>query len=407
MAIEIEPLVLPIGRPTAVVVSDLTPEQRYMIQVRSVRQESGVVERELVAGADGRLCLELTCPRRGEYTVDVFPVPAHSRLARLHVFAAPEDQRMRRPLRCDLHIHTTYSDGRNLSAEMVIRGRELGLDVVVITDHNNYQGSLDAIAACAELELNVITMPGEEVTAPTWHLLSIGADAGIYELIRQAHGLHEAAAHEAWKAGEGRTYAALRQAVDLIRAHGGRVYVCHPYWSVDRGFNMPVDMYDQLLADEVLDGVELLGDVEFEDNLRSLARYLDFRAAGHNLPILGNSDTHAAGHTYGVYWTLVWTREATPQGVLEAIAGGWSVACTTVKPVDPALRLDALQITGPFELVDYAYFIEQQVFPRHDVLCREEAALAYRIWRGEKPRPGAMAAFKASMEELYRRYWGG
>jgi hypothetical protein len=51
------------------------------------------------------------------------------------------------------------------------------------------------------------------------------------------------------------------------------------------------------------------------------------RAAGGDLSILGNSGTHRSAHTYGTCWTLVWAEEPTLEGVLDAIADGWSVAC--------------------------------------------------------------------------------
>jgi len=143
--------------------------------------------------------------------------------------------------------------------------------------------------------------------------------------------------------------------------------------------------------------------VRYENNVRSLARYFDLRAAGETIPILGNSDTHRAEHTYGTYWTLIFARELTPEGVLDAIAGGWSVACTTVKPVDLQQRAGAMEAYGPFELVDYAYFLEQRFFPQHDVLCGEEAALAYRAWRGEQLASHAMSDQVARMEALYAR----
>jgi hypothetical protein len=165
-------------------------------------------------------------------------------------------------------------------------------------------------------------------------------------------------------------------------------------------------MYDRVLAEGILDGLELLGDVKYENNVRSLARYLDYRAAGHEIPILSSSDTHRAEHTYGVYWTLVLAEESSPQGVLDAIADGWSVACTTVKPVDLHRRADELQAFGSFELVDYAYYLEQQFYPLHDALCVEEASLAHRAWCGEALSPDTMPTLKARMEALYSRCWG-
>jgi hypothetical protein len=60
---------------------------------------------------------------------------------------------------------------------------------------------------------------------------------------------------------------------------------------------------------------------------------------------------------------------------------------------------------GSFELVDYAYWLEEQFFPAHDRLCAEEARLAYRALKGQTIDAGAAEACRAEMETLYQRCW--
>ena len=392
------------GRSTEIVVHGLTPGARYGVRLRSLRQHSPATERAMAA--DERGCLTLDgCPDlRGEHWVDVL---ASERVARLGFYVLPPDLYARRPLRCDFHVHTHYSDGDSPPARMVIRGRELGLDVVVITDHDRYSPSLEAMEAVQRLGLGLITGPGEEVSGPNWHVVAINAKTGVHEL---GHREHTMDGDRAWG------YDALSWAVRTTQAQGGRAYLAHPYWAVDRGYHLPQGMYDRAVAEGILDGIELLGDVKHENNLRSLARYLDLRASGHEIPIVSNSDTHGAEHTYGSYWTLVYAERPTLEGVLEAIADGWSVACTTAGQSDEVggggagSRATRMLALGTFELVDYAYFLEQQFFPQHDVLCREEAALAERIASGATARADeeqrALVECRDRMEALYARCWG-
>jgi hypothetical protein len=408
MPIQLFPLVVSLGQPAPLTIQGLTPGSRYAIRVRARRQMAPVLDHELSADDTGSLCIEGIYPCVGEHTVDLATPSTGVRLARLAFFVAPPDLFARRPLRADFHVHTRYSDGRNSPAEMVIRGRELGLDVLAITDHNNTIGSAESLAERARLDLNLVDMPGEEVTTITWHIVAINADAGIYGRMLEAFGLAGAdkPTVEA-KLGE---YDDLCWAIRDIQAHGGRAYLAHPYWAVDRGFNMPTALYDRILEEGILDGVELIGEVKYEDNIRSLARYLDLRGMGHNLPIIGCSDTHGAQHTYGAYWTLVFAADTSPAGVLQAIADGWSVACTTVAPTAPANtaltgRAASMQAWGSFELVDYACFLEEHFFPMHDALCAQEAALAYRAWRGDRLPDGAMAACHAELAALVARCW--
>jgi predicted metal-dependent phosphoesterase TrpH len=366
----------------------------YIIRLRSARQDADLAEHRLQADPQGELSITCSYEIRGEHFLDLFPEPAAQRLARLHFYVAPAELYARRPLRGDFHIHTLYSDGRSTPVEMLIRARELGLDVAVITDHNSYEASIEGIEAQENLGLNLITMPGEEVSGPNWHILSIGADAAIYDLSTAAFTDQDI---------DPGSYEALRWAIEATQAHGGRAYLAHPYWAVERGYHLPLPIYERVLSEGILDGLELLGDVRYENNVRSLARYLDFRAAGGTIPILSNSDTHRTDHTYGTYWTLILAHELSAEGVLDAIAEGWSVACTTVKPLPLHQRAAAMEAYGPFELVDYAYFLEQHFYPQHDQLCEQEAALAYRAWRGEQLARHAMREHGIDMEALYMR----
>jgi hypothetical protein len=56
-----------------------------------------------------------------------------------------------------------------------------------------------------------------------------------------------------------------------------------------------------------------------------------------------------------------------------------SVACDQRQGPDPA-------IFGPFDLVEYAYYLCREFFPRHDALCRSPsaadglAALCRQFW---------------------------
>jgi hypothetical protein len=112
-------------------------------------------------------------------------------------------------------------------------------------------------------------------------------------------------------------------------------------------------------------------------------------------------------HTYGTYWTLAWAQEGTLESVLEAIADGWSVACTTAGRVSGGeTRARQMAAHGSFELVDYAYWLEEQFFPAHDRLCKEEAALARKALAAEGLPEGALEECRAEMAGLHARLCG-
>ena len=66
----------------------------------------------------------------------------------------------------------------------------------------------------------------------------------------------------------------------------------------------------------------------------------------------------------------------------------------------------AMHAFGSFELVDYAYFLEEQFYPLHDALCEQEASWAYRAWHGETLPVGTMDGLRASMEDLFTKCFG-
>lgn len=69
---------------------------------------------------------------------------------------------MKRKLKCDLHLHSNVSDG-DFSIDFVLqREKNLGLDVVALTDHDTVDGVAYALSRGKELGLKVL--PGVELS---------------------------------------------------------------------------------------------------------------------------------------------------------------------------------------------------------------------------------------------------
>jgi hypothetical protein len=72
----------------------------------------------------------------------------------------------------DLHIHTNYSyDGTASVAAVLRRAKQIGLDVIAITDHDEIKGSLLAVELAPHYGLEVI--PGIEITTAEGDLLAL------------------------------------------------------------------------------------------------------------------------------------------------------------------------------------------------------------------------------------------
>ena len=72
----------------------------------------------------------------------------------------------------DLHIHTVYSyDGTASVPAVLARAKQVGLDVIAITDHDEIRGALKAFELAPQFEIEVI--PGIEITTAEGDLLAL------------------------------------------------------------------------------------------------------------------------------------------------------------------------------------------------------------------------------------------
>ena len=86
---------------------------------------------------------------------------------------------------CDLHTHTTASDGQYTPTELVGLAKARGLSVLAVTDHDTIAGVTEAQRAGSELDLTVIR--GVELSAkdyPNCHILGYRFQDGDTELAR-------------------------------------------------------------------------------------------------------------------------------------------------------------------------------------------------------------------------------
>lgn len=78
----------------------------------------------------------------------------------------------------DLHMHSTASDGQYSPGDLVQMGKEKGLAVLALTDHDTFSGTGEAIAAGQRLGVRVLR--GVELSAkeyPNLHILGYGFSA--------------------------------------------------------------------------------------------------------------------------------------------------------------------------------------------------------------------------------------
>ena len=161
----------------------------------------------------------------GAAASDGTPVPRETPARLWSIYAVEPDLGGLIPLRGDLHTHTWYSDGSCAPGELLQTAWGLGLDFVAVTDHDNWEGSREAVVAGRSLPVTVI--PGEEVAFNRGHVVAVGVSSGVMDRRRSVDSEAEVAAlaetlcEGGEEAGFASQYARALWATRTIRALGG------------------------------------------------------------------------------------------------------------------------------------------------------------------------------------------
>ena len=172
----------------------------------------------------------------------------------------PRRRRQQREIFADFHIHSHHSKDCVMPAEAILeRSREVGLDVIAITDHDSVAGGLEAQVLAPRYGVRVIV--GEEVKT------SQGEVVGLF--------LKETIP-------AGMTFA---ETIAAIKSQGGVVYVPHPF---DRLHTIPSpDVLRANVAD--IDVIEVFNSRLAFPGFNELAGRF---AQRYNIPAAAGSDSH-------------------------------------------------------------------------------------------------------------------
>ena len=74
-------------------------------------------------------------------------------------------------MKFDLHVHTMFSDGISSPEDIVKKAKEIKLDGLAITDHDNVKGLKRAEKAAKDA--GIIFIPGVEITTPMGDIIAL------------------------------------------------------------------------------------------------------------------------------------------------------------------------------------------------------------------------------------------
>lgn len=162
-------------------------------------------------------------------------------------------------LKFDLHVHSCHShDSYDSVDKILMRAKEIGLDGIAITDHDNIQGGLVGVQLSKELGLDLIVIPGEEISTTKGHLIVLGITDEI------PMGMSP------------------EITIDMAKDLGGTIIVPHPFHPFRHELGYIPEAID---AVEVYNSRFILGYSNWKARRRALSR---------NIPMVAGSDAHIA-----------------------------------------------------------------------------------------------------------------
>ena len=356
--------------------------------------------------ASGALQFHYKADTECEYFVRIYQ--GETRVAQLQVYALDEDLACRYPLHGDLHIHTTRSDGQEDPAIVCANYRRKGYDFIVVTDHDRYYPSLQAINAYKDVKIALNILPGEEVHLPDTkvHIVNAGGLFSVNGLLPMKENYLDTNGElpfrrfdesvqppsvvtmdEFWQqiakiestltdvpeGVDAHSYAVCLWIFEKIRQAQGLGIFAHPYW-INDVWQIPEKFTRYMLEKHPFDAFEVLGGENYyQQNGYQTALYYDEYRHGRIHPIVGSTDSHSSNpsnRNWDICSTIVFAKANTREEIIQSIKDRYSVAVDSISK--------EYRLVGEFRLQKYACFLMENYFPIHDKQAAIDGELTYQ-----------------------------
>lgn len=199
----------------------------------------------------------------------------------------------------DMHIHTSHSDGEPLE-KVIARVVNCGLDFCAITDHDTYNGSIAALELAKKSGGDFpIILRGQEATCSGCHILAYGTLNNFSKT------------------------GTLPDVCRNIRNAGGYAVAAHPDWEFTRSSFRTNGLFEYLVENDLLDGVELMNFPFPDDNAPEKEwtnNYtLENFRRGKFFSVTAGSDAHRADEITAARFVGVFAETPDEAGILDAI----------------------------------------------------------------------------------------
>ncbi len=367
---------------------------------------------ELAVVRNGVLAIEQYFSGEQEHMIIINDLNEKMEPLRVRIYSVEEDLFKRRPFKGDLHTHSYYSDGEESPSFIAASCRRAGFDFMAVTDHHQYQPSLEARDRFKDVDIDLLICTGEEVHLPDnpVHIVNFGGEKSVNEYVRENE---EEYFREVKKIEQKLMHisdldarfqlASCQWCFEKIRSYNGLGIFCHPFWEVWTGYYVSRTVIDYMMESQLFDAMEILGGYysheEYANRLQ-IARYQEERARGRTIPIVGVSDAHGCntGRLFGWFYTVVFAERLNKESISANIKELYSVAVAS-------LPNEHERSYGPYRLVKYTQFLLREVFPIHDRLCQREGEQMFAHLARDRRAGKQLELMQGQTTSLYNRLW--
>lgn len=210
-------------------------------------------------------------------------------------------------LKCDLHIHSTASDGEFSISQLAERAKKIGLDVISVTDHNNWSENLN-LPKISGLTL----IPGVEWTHYNGHMNFWGPKESFSSFI--ANNKDE-----------------MEKVVEGARDRGATISVNHPKCTL-----CPYKWGN----DDIFDTVEVWNGPMRRVNGNGISYFFSLISKGRKISLVGGSDYHRRKGfvKMGNPTTIVKAKDRSVDAILTSVREGKCYVTQSTK--GPFLSID-------------------------------------------------------------------
>lgn len=296
-----------------------------------------------------------------------------------HLYAVNEDFAGLRPFKGDTHLHSCRSDGEGTPFEVAVAYRKRAFDFIAITDHHRYAPSLEGRDAISALTNYFTVFPGEEVHNKDmgyFHIINFNGESSVNSLIETNDEYVNATLSEIKKNTQfpenvDKDNCAYRIFVaNEIRRRGGLAIFAHPFWEDYGEYNAQTDDVVYLFRNGYFDALEVLAGCDNTGNGNNIqaALWVQMRADGIKIPVLGASDAHRTESEptrFNKQFSIVLANSF--EDIPKSIKSELSVAVERRSARD-------FYCVGPFRSVKYVRFLMDEYYPGYEALCEEHAS---------------------------------